>query len=510
MKNSLASRVLAVAVAALSSGCSLVLQGGGLGLGAGSAASAQRAASYDGDECERVLYDLSKHDHNDYNHNERKFPQVDDPKPASQMLLVSCARRQKKGVADHTIKQFAKIKNLDVGKVYFDLDDRRLDTVTMAVNVIQIMDSDFDRHSHYTDKKWRGLAAFYGEIIDRKALASDVAKVGLPEEANKAFLALYDDAVTRSKGMGLEAGEQEIYVNIPAATYKARKAQFKEFAELYKKLDELTAAAKAARNDPSAGDGIVTKLSALRTEFLAKCGKPECRSQPLWAHATRELALSHVARKAAIDAMVESHMHAINGSYTAGFAQAMFAAQAVYVSDMAEAYKKYKKAKESGVDEATALSLAGGTRGFNFEYEDLIQPKMSLPNYAEALDEKRLRSSQREMDGTVASTQPSGGNTRLVFEKETRQVIVRSNCSETRHIMRIRIDGTFEFMVACESRRGTEVVEKPPVVVLEAEAKNIQRGDVVRFLAWGEEARILEVKRGDKVVQIRGDLVGGG
>jgi hypothetical protein len=511
MKNSLASRVLAVAVAALSSGCSLVLQGGGLGFGSGSAASTQRAASYDGDECERVLYDLSKHDHNDYNHDERKFPQYDDPKPASQMLLVSCVRRQKRGVYGHTIEQWPKIKDLNVEKVYYDLDDRKLDSVTMAVTAIQIMDADFEQHPRYNEKKWRGLAAFYGEIINRKTLASRVAKAGLSEEANQAFLALYDDAIARAKGTQFEEGERAVFIDIPVATYKARKAHFKEFAELYKKLDELTAEAKAARKDPAVGLDIVEKLSALRGDFLAKCGKPECRSQLLWAHATRELALMHVAREAALDAIVESRMNMSPGSYTAGFAQAIHVAQELYVKKMEEAYRKYKKAKDSGVDDETALSIAGGSRGFDFRHGDLFNPKTSLPNYAEALDQKGQHSYPRDTAVAVASVQPSGPKARIVFEKDTFQSDEPYNCRQTGRLQRIRSDGTLEYEEICSYRPRTQVVEKhPPVVVLAAEAKHIRRGDVVRFISKGEEARVIEVKRGDKVIQIRGDLVGGG
>jgi hypothetical protein len=507
MKSSLASRVLAAALAALSSGCVLVVPG----RGAGSAASAQRAASYDGDECERVLYDLSKHDSGDYNHNERKFPQVDDPKPASQMLLMMCERREKRGTYGHTIQQWPKIKELNVEKVYYDLDDRKLDTVTMAVIVVQIMDGDFERHSHYKKKKWRGLAAFFGEIINRKTLASRVAKVGLPEEANQAFLGLYDDAIARAKGTPFEPGEREIFIDIPVATYKARKAHFKEFADLYKRLDELTAEAKAARKDPSVGLDIVEKLSALRGEFVAKCGKPECRSQLLWAHATRELALMHVARESAIDAIVESSMSSSQGSYTAGFAQAIHVAQGIYGKKMDEAYRKYKKAKDSGVDDETALSLAGGTQGFDFQYQDLFSPKTSLPNYAQALDEKGRSSYPRDTAVAVASVQPSGPKARLVFEKDTYQSDEAYNCRQTGRLQRIRSDGTLEYEEVCSYRPRTQVVEKhAPVVVPAAEAKHIRRGDMVRFLSRGEEARIIEVKRDDKVIQIRGDLVGGG
>lgn len=507
MTSSLASRVLSVAFAALASGCTLVIPG----RGAESEASSQRAARYDGDACERVLYDLSQHDSNDYNLDERKFPQHDDPKPASQILLVSCARREKRGTYGHTIKQWPKIRDLNIEKFYYDLDDRKLDVVMMAVATVKIMDGDFDRYSHYQDKKWRGLAAFFGEIINRKTLASRVAKVGLPEEANQAFLALYDDAALRAKGTRLEPGEREVFIDVPVATYKARKAHFKEFAELYTKLDELTAEAKAARKDPSVGLDIVEKLSALRAEFLAKCGKPECRSQLLWAHATRELALMYVAREAALDAIVESRMSSSQGSYTAGFPQAIRVAQEVYVKKMEDAHRKYKKAKDSGVDDETALSLAGGSRGFDFRYQNFFNPKMSLPNYAEALDQKDRGSSPLDTAVAVASVQPSGDKARIVFEKETHQSQEAYNCRQTGRLLRIRRDGTLEYEEICSFRPRTQIVEKhAPVVVPAAEAKHIQRGDVARFLSKGEDARVIEVKRGENVIQIRGDLVGGG
>lgn len=506
MTKSLLPTCLAIVAAALSAGCSLIVQN----IGTQTEFSSRRAASYDGDACEEVLYPLSEHGSGDYNHDDRKFPQRVDEGAKAQILLLTCERDQKQGVYGHEIKQWPRVKDIEDEKVYYALDDRRLDIVLMAASAVNIMDDEFERYrrGNDNDKKSRGLVRLYAELIDREKLATRVGKVGVPAEASQAFLALYDDAVRRARGASLSPPEQALYVQVPYDTYKSRKAHFKKFSALYKQLDELSASSKESRSDAKTADELITKLMALRAQFLAECGLPECRSLPLWANATKELALLHVARGNALDAMVESAMNTRQGSYVAGFTQAIRAAQEAEGRKMSEARRKYKKAKESGVDDETALSIAGGTTGYDFSEGMLLNPKMSLPNYAEALDVKG-GSRLHEEEVPVASVQPAGPKARVVFEKETYQSEEAYNCQQTNRVTRIRSDGTLDYEEICSYRPSSRTVEKhAPINVPAAEAKLIRRGDSVRFVARGDEARVTEVKRDGKVIQVRGDALG--
>lgn len=495
--------LVAVALSSGTSGCQVVLGN----VGQKSELTSHRVASYEGKECEEVLYALGLHGDFDYNHDERKFPQQVDESPRAQILLASCARRQKRGTYGHDIVQWPKIKDLDIGKTYEGLDDRRLDHVLVAASVIRVMDDEYQQHGIYKGKKWIGLVRFYSEILDRSRLATKVGKAGVPDEAGKAFLALYDDAVSRARDAGLDVAEKALYVDAGVATYKARKEHYKKFASFYSDLDELSASAKDSRSDEKVADRLIEKISTLRANFLNECGKPECRSLPAWVNATRELALLHVARGNVLDAMAESIVHMREGTYTAGFAQAIRAAQEQLGQEMREANRKYKKAKSSGVDEKQALQLAGGTQGFDYDDSMLFHPKMSLPNYAAALDDKAA-SNPRDVEVPVASVSPNGSRSRVTFEKDTYKSDEAYNCQTTNKVTRIRSDGTLEYEEICQYRPTQRSVDKhDPVNIPAAEAKGLRARDVVRFIAKGEEARVIEVKRDGKVVQVRGDVL---
>lgn len=498
------------------SACTVRVGGGAYsGYGNETNESAKRVASYDGDECIKAYYALDEHNpSSDYNRNSDRMPELDNPLPEAQILLATCVRRSKTGTYGHEIEQWNKVKPLSAEDVYLGLDDRKLDRVSAALTSVFIMNSQDERFSRYEGKKWIGLVRFYGEILDRDMLAADVRRVALPDEAKLAFLKLYDDAVARAGSVILSPAETKLLVEIPVERVKARKKHFGQYQEMYDELDKLLARAEKARGNAEAAGALVEPLTALRSKFIGACGKVECRAFPLWAHTTRELALVHVGRNALLDAEAESAMQSSRGRYVADMAQAIYVAQQAELQTVLEAQRKYKKAKESGVDEKTARSLAGSSYageklGYNPAAELLFQPKTELPNYAKALDDKSSYDYGRENQVPLLSAGPGGaGKIKLSFEKETYKGEEAVNCRMTNRITRIRGDGTLEYEEICDYRPTSRTVElHAPVLVPAGEAKQLKKGDKIVFIARGEEARVLEVRRGDAVVQLRADAI---
>ncbi|WP_153823630.1 hypothetical protein [Polyangium spumosum] len=470
------------------------------------------AATFEGDECARVYYDLDEHDpSSDYNRNDRKFPLQEDPSPEAQILLATCTRQSKRGTHGHEIRQWSKIKPLDPEKVYLALDDRDLDIVSAAISAVIIgNDAVVARYEHekrYKDARWQGLVLLYASLIERDDLTAALSRVAVPAEARATFLAQYDGAAQRARAAGLSPEEMTVYVKIPLEVYASRSEHHEAYADLYDELDALGAKSEKARGSAEAAAALAPAFVDLRSRFVAKCGALECRTRPLWAHTTRELALLAVAEGKKLDAIVESQMHVKEGSYLGGFVQAVTAAQYAEMKRMRDAREKYEKAKSNGIDEQTARTLAGGTTGYRWPSGALFRVELRLPDYAKALDEKRGGYS-RGGAYPVANVQSVGGGVKLTFEKDRRESREAYNCRTTNRISRIHRDGRLEYEEVCNYRPVTVESERhKPVTIPAAEGKRVQRGDVVTFVALGEEARIIEVKRGDAVVQLRGDAL---
>ncbi|MDC0749139.1 hypothetical protein [Polyangium mundeleinium] len=506
----LGSTVVLLGILGSTSGCAGfngVLRPGGGGETTG-------AGTYEGEACRRVYYDLDDHDpESDYNHNEKKFPIGEDTSPEAQLLLATCARHMKKGRLGHETRQWNRIKPLDPEKVYLSLDDRDLDIVSAALSAVIIGNDEvaarFQHERHYKDARYQGLVLFYASLIRREDLSAALARIAVPAEVKTTFLAQFDGAAQRARAAGLAPEEMTVYVKIPLDVHASRSKHYEAYTELYAELDELLAKSEKARGNAEAAAALAPSFVDLRSRFVAKCGTLDCRGRPLWAHTTRELALLAVAEGKRLDAHVESHMHEREGSYVGGFIQAITAAQYAELSRMREASAKYQKAKENGIDEQTARTLAGGTTGFRFKDRAFFHVDLRLPTYAKALDGSGL-GSPRASAFPVGSVQPAAGGkgVKITFEKDRHPSQEAYNCRTTNRISRIHRDGRLDYEEVCNWRPVTVESERhKPVTVPAAEAKNLQRGDVVSFLALGEEARIVEVKRGDVVVQLRGDAV---
>lgn len=479
------AKILPIAIAALaliSSGCARRTSAlYGLG-GSETEGSARRAARFEGDACSKVYYHVADHDPiADVKLNERKFPQAEDASPATQILLATCARFEKAGADGEAIPQRRRVKVIDPEALYLEIDDRRLDILTAAVSSVVIMNDELDRYQRFGTARQLGLVLFYTSILDREEVAAAVGRLSLPVEAKSVFLKQYDHAVRRIRVKEIGAAAKKLLMDVPVATFRARQEHYKKYAALYAELDGLQIQAAEVKGDAAMAERLIQPFTALRSRFMAACREPACRNYPIWAEATKTLALLHVARKAGLDAEAESTMQWPVGRYMAGLPQAIRAAQNAAFKKMLAADERFKRAKADGADEETAKALAGpdyaGSVAFNTQIHLLLfNPEMSLPNFAKALDEKVTRYAEEAPEYPVLALEPAGPKVKISFEKNPRLL--------------------------------NPVDLHAPVFVPAAEAKSIQPKDIVMLIARGEEARVLQVRRGEHVIQIRADAVG--
>ncbi len=454
-------------------------------------------ATWDGSECKRALYQLDELNGYDYNAK----PTKPDPSLEGQVLLQVCRRKEKEGYADHTIPQHPRIKELAIDETWFAQDDWRVDTVSAAVFAVGQMrrHGDRDLNSLPADV---GLALFWTRIITPEALAQALANVQIPAGARSAMVAAFRAVPASLDGL-LSDGDRKILVDLPVEVYNHRQEHYKTFHALYARFDHLRAEAQATRDDPKQIDRVAGELAALRSEFFTACGKVECRSAPLYANATSELAQLYVLRGNILFARTESFLYAREGSYVAGLAQAIRAAQEASLQKMNGAWATYQKAKTNGSDEKTARRLAGDVPAERPNLR-LLEPKLSLPNYAAAIDKGQANSSNAEVERVTG-----GGTSRtIVFKTDRFQSQESYDCQRTNRITRINSDGTLEYEENCRTRTvAGSSLQHAPITVPAAEAIGIAHGDHVAFMTQGDKALVIEVKRGDHIVQVRGDRV---
>jgi hypothetical protein len=474
----------------------------------GSANTASSAAlgggSWDGPECKRALYQLDELGGYDYNAKDT----VVDPSPEAQVLLQICLRRQKDGFADHTIPQHPRIKPLHLDEAWYAEDDWHLDVVSAAVFAVgQANESHRPNYQGFMTKAFVGVALLWSRIITPEMLEQGLATVKIPASARTAMVDAFR-AVPGNLTSLLTDDERKVLVDIPLETYGHRQEHYKKFHAFYDRFDKLRAEAQATRDNIKALDRVVVDLVRLRSEFFAACGTIECRAMPLYGHATTEIAQLYVLRNNALAARAESLVFAREGSYIAGFAEAVNAAQDARIDASNAAWEKYRTAKDSGNDDKTARRLAGDVPAQRVDL-GLVTPlrtKMSLPNYAAAIDKGEATPGNATVDHVVA-----GGATRtIVFKTNRYEDNEEYDCQRTNRITRINSDGTLEYEENCKTRKVTRSqLQHAPLSVPAGEAVGIQQGDQVSFTADGNKGYVLEVKRGVHTVQVRGDRVRG-
>ncbi|MBS1120429.1 MAG: hypothetical protein H6Q90_2657 [Deltaproteobacteria bacterium] len=484
----------------LVTGCGAMLSKLGMGeRGTETAWSRARPVAFSSPECSKVIRPLGG-PNDDYNAISTKK----DPSAEAQILLLICPRRSMIGTYGHELPTWPLIEKLDPEESYFAQDDTHPDVIGAALSVVGIANRKQDDRNDHDDPRASetGLALFWSTVIPPAEVEAALAPVQLAPDAKQAFLAFYRAAPSMLRVDLLSPVERNLVVDIPVAVYKERQAHITEYRQLYDRLAALRAEAAAARAKGSDLGALIDKLVALRGEFLVRCGKLECKNRPLYADATRELATLDVVRGDVVAARAESSLFAARGSYVAGLPQAVRAAQAREAAKLREQRAKFRKAKDSGADDATARQLAGG-EGAQLDSHFFLEPPMALANFAAALEHG---DSIMPSSAEVASLKVTGATAHVVFKLNRIEYEEPYDCKRTNRITRIRDDGSLEYEEDCKYRKVTDSkAAHPPIDLPASEAKGLRVGEMLSFLSGKTGARVVEVRRKDAVVQLRGD-----
>ena len=415
--------------------------------------SRNAAATYDGEECKKVLLPLSERG---------AYTAEDDPTTEAQVLLAVCTRRERTGRRRALQTQKPRIRRVSAVDIYRALDDYRPDTVRIAASLILSL-RDIGANSRYRTERAsrKGLLATWAEIVDVAMLRSRLAETSLSPGAQSALVKNFEQARVRARAFKLTEVERELLVDIPMKVYRARQAHYGKHAAHYARLTKLT-----DNLTENVSDEHVASLRTLRREMLADCEEHACEDIPLVASATKALATLHILRNERLAARAESMLFRANGSYRSGFAQAVRVAQDKRVRRLREIHEAFKRARQNGSSEAVADEIAGG-RGARIRSGLLLSVEMRLPNYAAAIDKSASRT--RVKSATVAALGLSPGGAIVRFEEGN----------------------------------GRYRKRKKPVVFPRADVKGLRPGDVLHYVTLEKEARTVRATRKKVLIHLR-------
>ena len=463
---------------------------------------------YNGPECGNVLVDLSTIKHSSDlrgGYNAKQDDGLD-----KQVYRVACGRATKTWPrTQQTVTQPASIRRISAQSLHFAFDDRHFDPLAAALITLNWSEWQKPRHSGRSIYPFViGMAKVYADGVDATALQARLGELKIAPEAAKLFAERFAAAKAKAQASAaaIEPALQPVMVELPARILAARRAYFAKNASYYGALDALQQQAQAARATGKVG-GVIAKLVALRGRYIASCGKAACRYTPVYSELSRELAMAYVAAKDALSAAIETKPYQRSGSYVVSYAQELSRQQRQAGGRLAASWEKFHKAKRSGVDEQTARNLAGGSTGYDFRSErQILIPRTEMPNYAAALGS----TSYSRFRATVAKLSRSAKGVKVVFKKERYTSSEPYACRRTRRVTRILNNGRLEYERICKWRKVAHIREvAKPVVLPTVDARQIRPGDEVLGLREKERARVIEVNRNKKQIQIGPDRIAG-
>jgi hypothetical protein len=472
-------------------------------------------ANWSGDACDEVLYSAKE------SHHQSSWSAKTDPDPRHQVLLASCAR-YKVRIDNHTgyprmEEQRAKVARLAIETTHAAFDDRTFDHVEAALLVWSCAQTptcySAGKERQYgsgvpTDRgAVLGIAGLYALHLDFDALESALVGMNLPDGVAPAFLAIAHDASSKiiADIAELPADVRPVFVEIPKLVYTERQDYFGENAVHYSELDALLDSTRAARESSQAEPGLARALLALRSAYMAKCGKRACQLHPFYEEVTRELILVYAALNNVAAVRAEQETFRSQGQSVPGLAQTIYLRQQPLAVAGRDAFEKKKRALAEGMDEATATSLLGGVAPVRYTHTSLVRPEMSWPDYAKVLGGKW----SPPMSGYVASVKTQDEVATVRFKSTSHKVDVPYDCRRTRRLERIHSDGRLEYEQVCKWKKKTETTAGPdPIEIPASEAGAIKKGDLLSaVLGSGRRGWVRRVLRGDMIVQVRGDPV---
>ena len=478
-------------------------------------ASAAMPANWSGEACDEVLFNAEE----SYRQSSWSSPPETDRR--KQVLLATCARYRVR-YDNHTgyprmIDQHARIARPDIEQVHGSFDDRQFDHVTAALLVWSCTQTPLcysqGTEEHYgigvpTDREAvLGIVGLYALHTDFAALERQLGELNLPEGVAPAFLAVAHDANTKvvEDLAALSDDVRPTLVEIPRTVFTERQAYFSAHAAIYKKLDDLLARSGAARQSGTAEPGLVIELLTLRSGYMNVCGARACQLDPFYEEVTEEIVLVQAALGNGFAVRAEQETYRTNGQPIPGLAQMIYLRQQPLALAGRDAFERLKKAREEGVDEATARTLLGGVAPVRYTHTSLVRPEMQWPDYAKVLDHKW----EPPLSGYVGAVKTKGDDAVIRFKATKHQVDVPYNCRSSGRLERIHSDGRLEYEETCSWKKKTETSPGPdPVTVPASEAGSIKPGDLVSVAVGpGRRGIVRVVYRGDDIVQVGDDAV---
>ncbi len=465
-------------------------------------ASKQRPARYDGAECSQVLYTPDESRDNP----ERQ----EDESAEAQVLLATCARSEYRNSA-----QKAKIRALDFRGYYPAYDDRKPDLVKLAV--IAINERFNEQVRIQEEMKGRGfdkdpyakaedtLLSVVLLNVSEGELSSALASVKVPEDAKQALVEDFREARSyfTHEANQLQGPEKELLLETPKQVLEHRKAAFESQAANWAVLDGYDARLKAAASAEGGDPELLQDLIALRSKVV-EAAKGDYIQDPLFARLTREIALQYALMQDQPSLAAERMIYRRSRGpdpFPETFAQEVHYAQFGLVNEFNEARKRFRKAKDAGLDDSAAKARAG--RDFiDWNAAKLVRVDLGIPDYEKLLDH---RSDAIPFLEVVDSVAPEDNGVTVAFKKTPVKTFEYYGCYKTGRIERITSDGRLEYEEHCSTRPKTVMHENVKPLTFPAEdAKLLKRGTKIRGVSVGREGRVVWLIEKDQIVSERG------
>jgi hypothetical protein len=343
-------------------------------------------------------------------------------------------------------------------------DDRHYDHLAAAM---MILDCDVSTACNLQRGQLAvGLMSWYVEHTDLDQVAKALEDVPLSAKARQFFLKRTEQAQQHIQTMAaqLDRRQQHLYIAVPNAVHAARASYFKAREDLYARLDAVVEHAEENRKKGRESAAVYNALEGLRAEYLTDCGKEECRFDPFFVDATRELVLLHLAGRDPIGVLAENALLHEDDANRNGYGPSIQRALYTALEKERDDHIRYEQAKRQGVDESALRQSFGGSVPLDVEPSDVWQSKNTLPDYAAAVRDDsvyemdRISVSAVDVKAEIATLKPSYGDPVYVPAAEGKDVRDGEQCTVV--MTRKDRDG---MIVRCDSRskitqlRGTRL-----------------------------------------------------
>lgn len=478
--------------------------------------SRNKAASYEGSQCEDVYFDLERYDEN----FARSLPDERDESASldDHALLAVCKQHVvavHDGSTEREYGQIPSIEWFDVVDYYLDIDDRDYDPLEVALMSVYAdigyMDRWSDMEIEEHPAQLRGAVHGLTQLVDERQLEQRLGETHLSEGAVDNFLRLYDEALANAETERdrMDEGERTLVYDIPERVVEQRQQDYDDYAELYDRFDELELKLDSAVGTADERDELEADLLEVRGDFLSRCDADDCMTHNLYQRISGALFQVYVAgdRATAIQAELAAYDRLYDGEdphEVIQVADEINADRVAAGTPMYNDHREFRSALDDGADESAARAMIDDRPMIeNHPYHYALGAAGStLDPPLSGITLPTTRS------GEVASVDVSGDVGEVDFATRTDTRTVRYDCVETNRVDQVLHDGTVIYRKDCKTRQEPyEHDDHPPIELPANEARTLDRGDEIRFVVDRDTdnnaANLVDVQRHDETVNVR-------